>query len=245
MRATRENGFRPDIQGMRAIAVALVVLNHAGVPGVRGGYVGVDVFFVISGFPDHRPTDPRSRAHWRGVDPSVLHAPRPPDSARGDARLGLDRHRRLRAHELRAGEGHADASVWTAFFAANFHFAHLATNYFDRAQPAVAVPALLVPRGGGAVLSGLAGAARGNPARRTAAAPLTDDGSRLVAAGITIASLAWSIHDTTADPYGAYFSPFVRGWELGLGALLASRPPASYHGSLALSAPPRGGSVAV
>ena len=50
MRATRENGFRPDIQGMRAIAVALVVLNHAGVPGLRGGYVGVDVFFVISGF---------------------------------------------------------------------------------------------------------------------------------------------------------------------------------------------------
>lgn len=42
--------FRPDIQGLRAIAVVAVVLNHAGVPGVAGGYVGVDVFFVISGF---------------------------------------------------------------------------------------------------------------------------------------------------------------------------------------------------
>ncbi len=49
-RRSAQTGFRPDIEGLRAVAVLAVVLFHAGVPGVGGGYVGVDVFFVISGF---------------------------------------------------------------------------------------------------------------------------------------------------------------------------------------------------
>lgn len=44
------NGFRVEIQGLRAVAVVLVVLFHAQVPGFSGGFVGVDVFFAVSGF---------------------------------------------------------------------------------------------------------------------------------------------------------------------------------------------------
>ncbi len=43
-------GFRPDIEGMRGLAVLLVVFFHSGVPGFNGGFIGVDVFFALSGY---------------------------------------------------------------------------------------------------------------------------------------------------------------------------------------------------
>src|SRR3978361_469438 len=48
--AGRLRAFRPDLQGPRALAVLAVVAYHAGVPGITGGFVGVDIFLVISGF---------------------------------------------------------------------------------------------------------------------------------------------------------------------------------------------------
>src|SRR6478735_3969455 len=43
-------GFRPEIEGMRGVAILIVVLFHCSMPGFSGGFVGVDVFFVLSGF---------------------------------------------------------------------------------------------------------------------------------------------------------------------------------------------------
>ena len=52
--AARPRSYRPDIDGLRAVAVVAVILTHVGMPGFAGGFVGVDVFFVISGYLIYR-----------------------------------------------------------------------------------------------------------------------------------------------------------------------------------------------
>ena len=47
---SKSSSYRPDIDGLRAVAILSVVAYHVGIPHVTGGFVGVDVFFVISGY---------------------------------------------------------------------------------------------------------------------------------------------------------------------------------------------------
>ena len=207
---------RDDLQGLRAVAVLLVVLDHAGIPFLRGGYVGVDVFFVLSGF----------------LITGLLLSQAGRD---GRVRLGDFYVRRARrilpaavltlvatdiaAHQLlnfvRAREAVHD-SVWAAFFAANVHFARVGSDYFAQGQPPSPVQHfwtlaveeqfyLVWPVVLALVL--LVGALR----RRLL----------WVVVAVAAASFAWSVHATAADRTSAYFSTGARAWELALGAALA------------------------
>jgi peptidoglycan/LPS O-acetylase OafA/YrhL len=120
--------------------------------------------------------------------------------------------------------------VWAAFFAANYRFATVGTDYFARTAPPSPVqhywslaveeqfyvvwPAMLaIALYGFSLLRGrrnLRGAGESFAGRLTV----------LVAIGVAV-SLAWSIHDTQTNPVPAYYSTLTRAWELGVGVLVA------------------------
>jgi peptidoglycan/LPS O-acetylase OafA/YrhL len=211
--------FRPDIEGLRAIAIVAVLLCHAGVPFLAGGYVGVDVFFVLSGFLITGILLAEFANRGRISLPSFyLRRARRILPAAALTLVVTD----VAAHHLlnfvRAREAVND-SIWSALFAANVHFARQGSDYFAQGQPpspfmhfwSLAVeeqfyfvwPSLL------ALLLALG-------LRRRLLAVLV-----AVAAG----SFVWSVHVTAASPATAYYSTFARAWELALGAALAVAVP--------------------
>ncbi|MEV4488559.1 SGNH hydrolase domain-containing protein [Micromonospora coxensis] len=230
------SAFRPDIEGLRALAVLLVVLWHAGVPYVSGGFVGVDVFFVISGY-----------LITTGMAAEV--------AARG--RLSLGRFWARRAKRLLPSSALVllaalvltylllPAIRWrdtawdvvsSAVYLVNWRLAEQSVDYLAADQAPSIVqhywslaveeqfylvwPVLLV---GVAWL-----ARRGRPSHSRFRA------LAIGAVGVVwVASFAWSVLLVDTDPGRAYFVTTTRMWELAVGALLALVPLRRVSGTVA------------
>ena len=213
---------RTDIDGLRGLAVLAVFAGHLGLPLAPGGFVGVDVFFVISGFLITsllvREASRTGRISLLGFYARRARRILPAAAVVAVATVVASV---LFLPLVRAVEVITD-SVWAAAFAANIRFATVGTDYFAKGEPAsplqhywsLAVeeqfylvwPLLLV----GAAW--LAAARGGTLGRRT---PL------LLIGVLSTASLAWSVYATYESPTTAYFSTLTRAWELGVGAALA------------------------
>ncbi|MGH3352665.1 MAG: acyltransferase family protein [Nocardioides sp.] len=224
---------RPDIQGLRAIAVLAVVALHVGFGSLTGGFVGVDVFFAISGFLITQQLMRQVRTEGR-VSLLGFYARRARRilPAATVVLLATIVYAAFFLGFVRTREIALDA-LWSAAFAANFRFASLETDYFSAALPpsplqhfwSLAVEEqfyLVWPL----VILGCLWAMRRRRASASAdgAARFDNRGRRMliIALGVVIvASLVASAVLTRTSPEAAYFSPFTRAWELGLGAIAA------------------------
>ncbi|WP_372735948.1 acyltransferase family protein [Nocardioides sp.] len=218
-------GFRQDIQGLRALAVLLVALDHARIGPFTGGYVGVDVFFVISGFL---------------ITALLLR------EGERDGRVSLVGFYARRARRilpaatlvllatvlgsivlLSAVEASAaiEDAIWATFFAANIKLTIDGTDYFNaEATPSpfqhywsLAVEEQFYLVWPLLVLLLCLIVARSRFSLRQVAVPAL--------AAIVAVSFIWSAVQTGGDTVTAYFSPFTRAWELALGALAACLVP--------------------
>lgn len=225
-----KGGFRSDIQGMRALAVGLVILAHAGFRTAEGGFVGVDVFFVISGFliVGLLVREAGQRRRISIVDFYARRARRVLPAASVVLVVTCFAAAWFLPF-VRSLEVVKDA-VWAAFFGANIHFSMVETDYFAQGTPPspvqhywslaveeqfyVVIPVLLL-----VLTLGLRRWGQGLPgnADRTLRRTVLT-----VLAVVSLASLAYSVHITSADPAAAYFSTPARAWELGVGGLLAT-----------------------
>ncbi len=214
-----DRAFRPDVQGLRAIAILLVVLFHASIPGIRGGYVGVDVFFVISGF----------------VITGLLLRER--ESSRRTSLLSFYARRARRI--LPAGSlviivtviaaffylgsvtGHETAvdGQWASVFLANFHFAASETNYLASQRPPSALQnywSLAVEEQFYIVYPLIFLITASLFTRTSLRLRLA-----LVLLSAIVVSFTYSVIFTSTNAPSAFFSPLTRAWELALGGLIA------------------------
>src|ERR1700761_171779 len=213
--------FRPDIEGLRAIAIVAVLLCHAGVPFLAGGYVGVDVFFVISGFLITKlllgELDRSGTISLRGF--YARRAKRLlPLSAILLATVGV--LSMIFLSPLRNTEVAGDITS-AALYVANWHFAAQSVNYFDQGlepSPVLHLWSLAIEEQFYLVWPGLMLAVTWFWRRRgKSVRPVLWVALALILAG----SLIYGVILTNEKPAFAYFDTFARAWELGLGAALA------------------------
>lgn len=214
-------GKRLDIQGLRMVAVMLVVVSHM-FDGARGGLVGVDVFFVISGFlitglllRELQKTSRLSlvdfyRRRIRRIVPAATLAL----VAISVAAYFLFASYRFKQTAIDA--------VWALLFAANWRFASEGTNYLDANAPVSPVQhywSLSVEEQFYFVWPGLI-LVIGLIASR---GWIRDKGAlaACVMGVVVAASLAYALTESANNPALAYFSSLARVWELGLGAMIA------------------------
>ncbi len=224
-------GFRDDIQGMRALAVLAIMAFHAGFSPYPGGFVTLDVFFVISGFLITalllREIDRTGTLSLRRFYERRARRILPAATA---ATVGILIASWTWLSLVEADDAAADAR-WATLFAANIRFALEETDYFAADQPPSPFQhywSLSVEEQFYAVLPLVLLACVLLATRVTGRSGRGPDPRRVIAAGlvaITLASFAWSVHASATSPETAYFSTFTRTWEFGVGALLAIAAP--------------------
>ena len=218
------SAFRPEIQGLRAVAVLLVVVFHLWPEWLSGGYVGVDVFFVISGY--------LITAHILREVEQTGHLDVRRFWARRIRRL-LPASLLVLAVSALGVLAVAPSTVWgetsrqvaaSAMYVQNWAMAFDAVDYMaaDNAPTvahhywSLAVEEQFYLVWPLVVVGVVALARRASSRARSLRTALVASVGVLVTA-----SFAWSVVSTMAQPSFAYLSTFTRLWELGAGALTA------------------------
>lgn len=213
--------FRTDIHALRALAVSLVVIYHSGIGGLPGGYVGVDVFFVISGFLISRLLLQELAASGR-IDFIAFYGRRLRRLLPAAALVLLSTIAfAVTAYAPLALKTFSSDALATAGYVSNFWFAHLATDYLASDEPGLLLHTwslaveeqfyLVWP----ALLLAIASIRQGQLQRRLLIT------LALVALGSFTVALALTAY---AQPYAFFASP-ARAFEFAFGAIVAVAAP--------------------